>query len=751
MPQPIIDLIFKHSDTINVNFLLHDDKRTFMKLIEILKGSARTRFDMEKIIDIQQKCISKLSNVTGGSYDSLLIPPPPSTTYSNEHRLPAERERGFGRRDHWSDQSGERAPVRREDYIPEQHYEIPDEMLARVSSNSNLIRALSKAQLNQGPREPPAPFRGSTQGFSEAPAPFRTADPRLNEAQAAFRAADPRLNEAPAPFRAAEIREAPPSFRAAEIREAPASFREKNRSLDRPAEKRAPEQHYEVPDAPASELSSQRSSLRESPTHALNELEKARDYQPVREELRAKAERGELGKERRARQAKQREETALARAAKIANEPRYNTLHRGKENVSANTVEPRHSSDTQSETATHSDIMSRADSDPRESFRKQDSSTSGSDLRHLPAEISQPKPVPVPKPAEPVHPDPRKLVSARRVKDDLSWLKDKQETTFGAPIVPSVEEVLRESPVGLPDAHIASSPPEITSAPPPIAASTYTSLAGAPPITSLPPQDDIPSTSPKPVYATVETQRGDKPAQFNRIMHQFHDVNSSGPYENERTYENCSISSFRTNKSHHSNRSRTISPLTSPVTSPPPVRAATACTKLVVPTETEQKPFVRPQGHRKSQGKSRVRRNSASSVPKKGSAEKAAGQLDDKNSTIASAIALDTGPDEVTLNELKKSLSADSVMPDNGFHRSYPSYNDAGNTAIVLHPAPTQQKAEFPIGYVRKSTRTGRKSLAPPKAVDPGEQQKSNIEQLKASISKPLFKSKKEKKEKKGK
>lgn len=70
LPDPIVELIFKHSNTINVNFLLHDDKRTYVRLITILKSKARSYKDMEKIIDIQQKCISKMCHPYG-SVDSL--------------------------------------------------------------------------------------------------------------------------------------------------------------------------------------------------------------------------------------------------------------------------------------------------------------------------------------------------------------------------------------------------------------------------------------------------------------------------------------------------------------------------------------------------------------------------------------------------------------------------------------------------------------------------------------------------------
>ncbi|KAL5266417.1 hypothetical protein ACHWQZ_G003735 [Mnemiopsis leidyi] len=70
LPDPIVELIFKHSTTINVNFLLHDDKRTYVRLITILKSKARSYKDMEKIIDIQQKCISKMCHPYG-SVDSL--------------------------------------------------------------------------------------------------------------------------------------------------------------------------------------------------------------------------------------------------------------------------------------------------------------------------------------------------------------------------------------------------------------------------------------------------------------------------------------------------------------------------------------------------------------------------------------------------------------------------------------------------------------------------------------------------------
>lgn len=72
LPDPIVDLIFKHSNTINVNFLLHDDKRTYVRLITILKSKARSYKDMEKIIDIQQKCISKMCHPYG-SVDSLAM------------------------------------------------------------------------------------------------------------------------------------------------------------------------------------------------------------------------------------------------------------------------------------------------------------------------------------------------------------------------------------------------------------------------------------------------------------------------------------------------------------------------------------------------------------------------------------------------------------------------------------------------------------------------------------------------------
>eukprot|EP00116_Pleurobrachia_bachei_P001750 sb/3462012/ len=75
LPDPIVDLIFKNSSTINVNFLLHDDKRTYVRLISILKSKARTYADMERIIDIQQKCIARMAGGGGrnpyGSFDSI--------------------------------------------------------------------------------------------------------------------------------------------------------------------------------------------------------------------------------------------------------------------------------------------------------------------------------------------------------------------------------------------------------------------------------------------------------------------------------------------------------------------------------------------------------------------------------------------------------------------------------------------------------------------------------------------------------
>ena len=82
LPDPIVDLIFKHSDTINVNFLLHDDKRTYVRLITILKTKARSYQDMEKIIDIQQKCISKMCHPYG-SVDSLANPLTPAPSVSH--------------------------------------------------------------------------------------------------------------------------------------------------------------------------------------------------------------------------------------------------------------------------------------------------------------------------------------------------------------------------------------------------------------------------------------------------------------------------------------------------------------------------------------------------------------------------------------------------------------------------------------------------------------------------------------------
>ena len=122
LPDPIVELIFKHSSTINVNFLLHDDKRTYVRLITVLKSKARSYKDMEKIIDIQQKCISKMCHPYG-SLDSLVTPAPsiapmaPSSNTDNRFRerdvvVRREQERGVGRREE------ERGGGRREEYHP---------------------------------------------------------------------------------------------------------------------------------------------------------------------------------------------------------------------------------------------------------------------------------------------------------------------------------------------------------------------------------------------------------------------------------------------------------------------------------------------------------------------------------------------------------------------------------------------------------------------------------------------------------
>ncbi|XP_063685193.1 uncharacterized protein LOC134819277 isoform X2 [Bolinopsis microptera] len=176
LPDPIVELIFKHSNTINVNFLLHDDKRTYVRLITILKSKARSYKDMEKIIDIQQKCISKMCHPYG-SVDSLatgvnmagLTPAPsiatiaPPSSRSHNAFQPVERPRREEYHPKSLEKDRENGHTRRQNNNQEAEYLMPEEL--KHKQDSRFLQDFKKEEppLDQG--------RGSFRSHRDEPPP----------------------------------------------------------------------------------------------------------------------------------------------------------------------------------------------------------------------------------------------------------------------------------------------------------------------------------------------------------------------------------------------------------------------------------------------------------------------------------------------------------------------------------------------------------------------------------------------------